>query len=161
MNPLFADVWVNLPSEAEEVPTNHRPLAQAYYSQETITFSYQGISYNIYLPMVYVYYNEFSNGEGHRGFHWRVEGSWGGLFIGWIFFDYAEFSVGIRVPENFKPTADVDAFCSWYRDYVFYVHFVASEYVYDIIVDPPGAAPLPEFHPTIDYNIRKRYNKHE
>ncbi|MCW4039595.1 MAG: hypothetical protein NWE83_02460 [Candidatus Bathyarchaeota archaeon] len=79
VNPGDANVWVNCPSQAQEAPINHKPTAGFYSGEGDITFSFHGISYTIHRNAKYVYYNEFSNGPGHRGFHWDITSVTGGI----------------------------------------------------------------------------------
>ena len=159
VNPVYADIWVNLPRQAQEVPSNHKPRAGFYLQQSQISFNYMGIRYNVFRPALFISYNEFSNGPSHRGFHWHVAGAQGPFFLGWIFFDYSEFSIGIRVPQGFKPDVDVDAFCVWYRSYIAFYLKDSKEYVYNVNVDPIGASPLPPYYPRVNYKPPKKLQK--
>jgi len=139
ISPLFATVQIFVPIWAEEVPTNHQPIAKTYWwGQKWVTFTFHGISFDLYLPKYKVeYYEEEYWLE--REFRWEVKGAWGGLGYGFIFSDYAEFAVGIRVPQGKKPYADVSAWVAWYRDDFLWFTYITQEGIYGVYVDPPGA----------------------
>lgn len=143
VGPLKATVRVAVPKWAEEVPTNHQPDGGWEWGG-TITFQYQGISFSMKLPSEYVSYDE-STDSFYRYFDWTVDGTWDGIAYWWfIFEDYAEFAVGIRVPQGKKPNVLVYGWAAWYRfvwlPFVgFCFIYVTQEEIYWVSVDPPGA----------------------
>ncbi len=112
---LYVDIGV-LPTTAIEVPENHRPQAGIVLSQNSVSFSYEGIGFNVYIPRAFISYYEKTDSLHH--FIWEVSGtkpSW----VGWwfVFDDYAEFAVGFRVPQNSQVATATYAYGEWYKFY--------------------------------------------
>jgi len=139
--PLYADVWLYFSPSAEEVPSNHEPKAGWSWSQAMVTFSYQGIGFRVNLPAYGVSYEAKHEG-GYFKVHWSFCGV-SGIAFDFVFRDYAETAVGVRVPQGYKPYCWASGWAAWYVNY-FYLVFVydSQEWVGWCYVDPPGAANL-------------------
>jgi hypothetical protein len=111
---VYVDVVV-FPRSAAEVPANHVPKSGTKFSQNSVSFSYEGIGLNVYIPRMFVSYWEKSYSWTHH-FVWEVSGT-KPYFIGWwfVFNDYAEFAVGFRVPQNSDVYTATYAYGEWYK----------------------------------------------
>ena len=112
---IYVDVAV-LPESAAEVPANHVPKSGTKFSQHSVSFSYEGIGFNVYIPRAFVSYWEKDDWAHH--FVWEVSGT-KPSFVGWwfVFDDYAEFAVGFRVPQNSNVYTATYAYGDWYKFY--------------------------------------------
>lgn len=112
---IYVDVAV-LPQDAKEVPINHVPKRGTKFSQHSVSFSYEGIGFNVFVPRAFVSYWEKNDWAHH--FIWEVSGTNPSL-VGWwfVFDDYAEFAVGFRVPQNSQVATLTDAYGEWYKFY--------------------------------------------
>lgn len=137
---LFAKIYLLLPKWAEEVPTNHKPEAGFRLSEGSASFGYQGISFNLKLPAYSIgYETSTTKYNNYLYVQWSFDGGWG-PFAYWyfVFKDYAEASIGIRVPQGKKPYCYVGGWAAWYRFWLFFFSYDSSENVYWCYVDPPG-----------------------
>ncbi len=112
---IYVDVAV-LPQRATEVPANHIPKSGTKFSQHSVSFSYEGIGFNVFIPRAFVSYWEKTDWAHH--FVWEVSGT-KPSFVGWwfVFDDYAEFAVGFRVPQNSQVATLTHAYGEWYKFY--------------------------------------------
>jgi hypothetical protein len=136
LSPLIAGVRIAVPTWAEEVPANHEPTAGWHWGQASITFTYQGIGFSMLLPSYYVTYSDSVSGSW-RYFDWTVDGD--GIWF--VFEDYAEFAVGVRVPQGWKPYFYVQGWAHWYTFYIFVFYYHSTDNVYWVVVDPPSVDP--------------------
>ncbi|MBD3159423.1 MAG: hypothetical protein GF309_11585 [Candidatus Lokiarchaeota archaeon] len=145
--PLKAVVYVSVPLDAEEVPSNHRPKAGFKYTQSSFSFEYEGITFSLTLPKMSIAYEE-STDDNYRYFKWTLDGATGP--IGWsqIFTDYADFAVGVRVPQGFKMQAWAWSEVAWYQNYGLVWLYHSKEAIGWVYVDSPGSI-LPPVLPTI------------
>lgn len=132
-SPYKATVRIAVPLWASEPPGSHKPQAGFHSGQSSITFGFQGISFGMQLPAYYVSYST-STDANFRYFDWTVNG--GGWWF--IFEDYAEFSVGIRVPQDYTPDVWAGGWVAWYTFYgvIFEPH--SQESYYWLHVTAPG-----------------------
>jgi len=116
---MYAKVWINVPAHADEVPSNHVPKAGWVWSQQRAGFSYAGISLAVNLPAYGVGYSSYTEtnvaGYPERVFHWSLSGEAYGIAMWFVFSDYAEFAVGVRVPERWVVHAVASAQVEWWR----------------------------------------------
>lgn len=150
--PLFADIWLFFPDWCEEAPTNHKPEAGFRLSAGSASFGYEGIGFSVNLPAYSIgYESSTTKYPGWLFVHWSYDGGWG-PFAYWyyVFKDYTEAAVGVRVPQGQKPYCYVAGWACWYRFWIFLFTKDSSEMVYWCYVDPPGVEehPLPPVPPT-------------
>ena len=138
IGPLLVDVFVSFPTWGDEVPSNHEPKAGWRWSQTQLSYSFLGISYSVRRPKFGISYENYLSG-GYRKTHWDVYGVSGPFCFGFVFLDYAEYSVGVRVPQGQKPYAYVWCQAVWYRNNIFFYTQVCWENIGGVSVDPPGA----------------------
>ncbi|WGM88524.1 MAG: hypothetical protein NUK63_06260 [Candidatus Bathyarchaeum tardum] len=123
--PYVATVRVAVPLDAIEPPGSHQPTAGFHSGQASISFSFEGIGFSMQLPAYQVSYST-STDANFRYFDWTIDGD------GWwfIFQDYAEFSVGIRVPQDSEPEVWAGGWAAWYTYYglIFQPHSEDSYY---------------------------------
>lgn len=143
--PYKATVRIAVPLWAGEPPGNHQPTAGFHSGQSDITFGFEGIRFGMKLPAYYVTYST-STDDNFRYFDWTVDG--GGWWF--IFQDYAEFSVGIRVPEDYQPDVWAGGWVAWYTYYglVFQYHSQESYYWLHVMA-PENLVLSPDQMPTI------------
>ena len=111
-SPLLAYVRIAVPLWAGEPPGSHQPQAGFYWGQSPVNFGFQGISFSIQLPAYSVSYST-STDDNFRYFDWTVIG----VNYWFIFEDYAEFSVGIRIPQGYLPGVWVGGEVVWFTNY--------------------------------------------
>jgi len=143
-SPYKATVRIAVPTWAGEPPGSHKPTAGFQMGQSSITFAFQGIGIRMLLPACYVTYSTSSDGY-YRYFDWTVDG--GGWWF--IFEDYAEFSVGIRVPQGYTPDVWAGGWVAWYTFYGLVFTYHSQESYYWLHVTAPGRLLLGEQLPTI------------
>ena len=119
-SPLIAVLRIIVPSYAVEVPVNHEPQAGIHFGQSRISFSYQGIGFSTLLPSMFVSYTDSTSGS-YRYFDWRADGTTGIIAWAFVFEDYAEYAVGIRVPQGYKPYVYVGGQVAWYTSWLYLV----------------------------------------
>jgi hypothetical protein len=139
---MYADVWVYWPSYADEVPANHEPTAGFRASMITVNFGFAGISLSFPIPAGWVSYDTPTRDDTYYRIHWRVSGESGGWAWWFIFEDYAEFAVGVRVPQGRKPTVYASGKLVWYRFYIAWFSYVTQQTVSWVRVDPPPAGDI-------------------
>jgi len=143
---LFADIQLFFPDWCDEIPTNHKPEAGFRWGEGVGSFSYKGISFNVRLPAYWISY-ERTKKDGWLRIRWKYSGSTGigpvSLWAYWVFSDYTEAAVGIRVPAGKKPYCYMYGWAAWYRHWVIFCSLDAKESVYWCFVDPPGVEPEP------------------
>lgn len=151
--PMYADIWIYIDQGADEVPTNHKPKAGWAGGEYSFSFSFMGIGFSGQAPAYGVSYETrywtylFSP-------HWSFSGELFEGHVWWfIFSDYAEAAVGVRVAQGAKPGFAVAARVAWYRLVGIWFIYVTDEYVGGVFVGPPGATPIPEplMPPAPDY----------
>ena len=142
--PLKATVRIAVPLWAGEPPGSHQPPAGFYWSQNHVTFGFQGISFGMDLPAYSVSYST-STDDNFRYFDWSVDGS------GWwfAFDDWAEFSVGIRVPQGYHPGVWAGGWIAWYTYAGLVFVYNSQESYYWLHITAPGGNLAPEQMPTI------------
>lgn len=144
--PLFADIYVYFPDWCDEVPTNHVPQAGWRWTEGIGSFGYKGISYNVKLPAYSISYE--SSKTKYKGWlycHWSFDGAWDAIaYWYYVFKDYTEASVGVRVPQGKKPYCYVAGWAAWYRFWIFAFSFDGKEMVNWVYVDPPEPLEHPE-----------------
>lgn len=128
-SPLKATVRIAVPLCAGEPPGSHEPQVGFYSSQNTINFGFYGISFSMKIPARYVTYSTTTD-YNFRYFDWTIDGSAYGFAWWFIFQDYADFSVGIRVPKGYQPDVWAGGWVAWYTFYgaVFTYHSQESYY---------------------------------
>ena len=144
--PLFADIWLYFPDWAEEVPTNHQPEAGFRLSAGSGSFGYQGIGFSMNFPAYSIGY-EWSKTKypGWLFIHWSYDGGWGPVtYWYYVFKDYTEAAVGIRVPQGQKPYCYAAGWAAWYKFWIFLFSKDSSEMVYWCYVDPAGVQEHPQ-----------------
>jgi len=142
--PYKATVRIAVPLAVGEPPGSHQPSAGFYDGQSDIRFGFEGISFGMKLPAYYVTYSTSTDGN-YRYFDWTVDGS--GLWF--IFQDYAEFSVGIRVPEDYEPEVWAGGWVAWYTYYGLIFQYHSQESYYWLHVTTGCMFLSPEQLPTI------------
>jgi hypothetical protein len=142
--PLMATVRIAVPLWAGEPPGSHQPQAGFYWSQNHVTFGFQGISFGMDLPAYSVSYST-STDDNFRYFDWTIDGS------GWwfVYEDWAEFSIGIRVPQGYQPDVWVGGWAAWYTYYGLVFTYNSEESYHWLHVTAPGDSPAPIQTPTI------------
>lgn len=141
VGPMYADIYVYFPTQADEVPSNHEPKAGWYWSQFGWSFSFMCIGLSGLAPAYGIGY-EAKHYSSYFRVHWWYYG-WSGPVAYWfIFEDYTEAAVGVRVPQGFKPSINVSGRIVWYRFYIFWFSYETQQYVGGVNVDPPGATRL-------------------
>lgn len=147
VSPTFCEVHLALPTYAQEIPAEHGPQAGQYNSQSNFQFSYEGIAYTTQIPAYWVTYSKSSD-SNYNYIDWSATSQQYGITYGWVFEDYAQFTVGLRVPEGYKMFAyaqgTTDEWHNWYNLYYTEVHYETDYWAY---VDPPGVV-LPPVAPT-------------
>lgn len=137
--PLYAKIILLFPDWCEELPSNHKPEAGFRLWSGSVSFGFKGIGFNVQLPAYSISY-EYSKNKypGWLYIKWSFDGAWG-PFAYWyfVFKDYAEAAVGIRVPQGRKPYCYVAGWAAWYRFRVFVFIRDSSEMVGWCRVDPP------------------------
>jgi hypothetical protein len=144
--PLFADIWLYFPDWCEEVPTNHKPEAGFRLSEGEGSFGYQGISFNMKFPAYWISYESSKTKfPGWLYVHWSYDGAWGPFaFWYYVFKDYTDASIGIRVPQGKKPYCYMAGWAAWYRFWIFVFTYEGKEMVQWCYVDPPEILEHPE-----------------
>jgi hypothetical protein len=152
-SPYLATVRIAVPTYAGEPPGSHSPPAGFQMSQNRVNFGYQGIGVSILIPACRVSYSTSSDAN-FRYFDWTVDGD------GWwfIFDDYAEFIVGIRVPQGYNPTIYAGGWVAWYSFYGLVFAYHSQESYYWLQVTAPGMLLLNEQLPTMS-EIPKLYKR--
>jgi hypothetical protein len=150
--PLYADIWLYFPSWCQEVPTNHKPEAGFRLSEGEGTFGYEGIGISMKFPAYSIgFESSTTKYSGWLFCHWSYDGGWG-PFAYWyyVFKDYTDASIGIRVPQGQKPYCYIAGWAAWYRFWIFAFTGDGSEMVYWCYVDPPSVQehPQPPVPPT-------------
>jgi len=142
--PYKATVRIAVPLWAVEPPGNHEPTAGFHSGQSSITFNFEGIGFRMQLPAYSVEYST-STDANFRYFDWSVDGD------GWwfIFQDYAEFSVGIRVPQGSEPDVWAGGWVAWYTFYGLIFQYHSEESYYWLHVTTQRTLLPPEQIPTI------------
>ncbi|MEM4704648.1 MAG: hypothetical protein QXJ02_06245 [Candidatus Bathyarchaeia archaeon] len=98
--PLIIEVYVYFPSYADEVPTNHMPKAGWQWSSGSWSYSYQGIGLSGQIPLYGISYKSGVEGDYYCA-KWVVHSTVARIFALWyVMDDYADFAVGVRVPEG-------------------------------------------------------------
>jgi len=143
---LFADIQLLFPDWCDEIPTNHKPEAGFRWSESTVSFSFEGIGFSIRLPAFSVSY-EITKKNGWLRITWKYSGLIGGkgpvaLWAWWVFSDYTEAAVGVRVPAG-KKHCYMKAWAAWYKHWLFFCRLDAMERVAFCYVDPPDVEPEP------------------
>jgi len=131
---LYAKVWIKFPSYADEVPSNHLPKAGWYWSQERLSFSYQGIGFSIYAPAYGVSYDLYDSG-GYRVAYWYMYGESCLIGFWYVFEDYTSLAVGVRIPQGESISVQTTAWASWYRFWVFFFTYDSQESVGTAVVE--------------------------
>ena len=143
---LFADIQLFFPDWCDEIPTNHKPEAGFRWGEGVGSFSYKGISLNVKLPAYWISYSRDKK-DGWLRIRWTYSGSTGigpvALWAYWVFSDYTEAAVGIRVPAGKKPYCYMYGWAAWYSHWIFVCSLDSKEAVYWCYVDPPGAEAKP------------------
>ncbi|AJC72706.1 hypothetical protein X802_04480 [Thermococcus guaymasensis DSM 11113] len=123
---IYVDVAV-LPSSAAEVPASHVPTSGTKFTQHSVSFSYEGIGFDVQIPRTFVSYWEKNDWAHH--FVWEVSGI-KPSFVGWwfVFDDYAEFATGFRVPQSSNVFTAAYAYGEWYKLYLVVFRKIASDY---------------------------------
>jgi len=144
--PLFADIWLFFPDWCEEVPINHKPEAGFRLAAGSASFGYEGISFSINLPAYSIgYESSTTKYPGWLFCHWSYDGGWGSVaYWYYVFKDYTEAAVGIRVPQGRKPYCYAAGWACWYKFWIFAFTKDSSEMVYWCYVDPPEIQEHPE-----------------
>ena len=128
--PLSATIRIAVPLSAIEPPGSHSPSAGWSWSQTDFRFTFFGIGYWMRLPAYEVTYNSWTDAN-FRYFDWEVSsfndlgGAWG-----FIFNDYTDFSVGIRVPQDYTMQAWIGGYINIYEKTFPTYTFVDSESYY-------------------------------
>lgn len=135
--PLIAHVRIAVSLIATETPANHQPIAGQITQQSPITFSYSYITFSAELPCQTITYT-ISTDSNYRYFDWHVDGytgwHWG---TSWVFKDWSDFNVGIRVPQGFKPTIWIQGTGDWFFNTGHMWAPIASENVYWVTLTAP------------------------
>ncbi len=144
--PLFADIWLYFPDWCEEVPSNHEPEAGFRLSGGEGTFGYEGISFSMKFPAYWISYESSrTKFPGWLYVHWSYKGAWGPFaFWYYVFKDYTDASIGIRVPQGRKPYCYMAGWAAWYRFWMFAFTYDSQEMVHWCYVDPPKILEHPE-----------------
>lgn len=133
--PLVAHMRIAVPLVATETPTNHMPQAGTTYEQLPITFTYSYISFGAQLPTQTITFASSSDAT-FRYFDWHVDG-WSGWHA-WVFEDWCDFNIGIRVPQGYLPTAFIQGLGDWYQRTSYGDFKIASEDVYWVTLPAPS-----------------------
>lgn len=158
-SPLASYFVVCVPkSYAQEPPGSHEPLSGFFWSgDDDFEFSFQGITFHMKLPAYNIEYGSWED-SFWRYYYWDIDSFYAGGTWGFIYHDYTEYSVGIRVPQGYTFDAYFGGSQSIYEWGLMNYHLVASEDYYWLRLyhDPPGDGPsgdnaidLPEQLPTI------------
>jgi hypothetical protein len=144
--PLFADIWLYFPDWCEEVPSNHKPEAGFRLSEGEGSFSYQGIGFSMKFPAYWISYESSKTKfPGWLYVHWSYDGAWGPFaFWYYVFKDYTDASIGIRVPQGRKPYCYMAGWAAWYKFWIFVFTYDYKEMVKWCYVDPPEILEHPE-----------------
>jgi len=144
--PAKARICVEMPGFVEENPPEHKPQDDDYGSSPgSISFGWLGLGFSMNLPGHQVSYSKWYE-DGNFKAQWDVTH---GLIPGLggegvrIFSDYAEFWVGFRVPDGYKPICAVYAEVVWTRicNPIFYMECYRESLSW-VVVDPPEALTL-------------------
>lgn len=113
--PLSATIRVAVPLSAIEPPGSHEPTAGWTWSSTPLRFTFFGISYQMTLPAYGITYDTWTDAS-YRYFEWEVSSfdEYGGAW-GFIFNDHADFSVGLRVPQDSTMQAWVGGYINIYE----------------------------------------------
>lgn len=150
--PLYADIWLFFPDYCQEVPSNHEPQAGFRLSAGEGSFEYEGIGFKMNFPAYSIGFESSTTKYPSWLFcHWSYDGGWG-PFAYWyyVFKDYSDGSIGIRVPQGQKPYCYTAGWAVWYRFWIFLFSKDGEEMVYWNYVDPPSIQehPSPPAPPT-------------
>ena len=143
--PMWAGVRIAVSLSATETPTNHQPQAGTVYQQVPITFSYSYISFSALLPARTTSFTE-STDANYRYFDWAVDG-YSGLH-GWVFKDWSDFNIGIRVPQGYRPTVYIQGLGNGYVHTQYGDFKFLSENVYWVTLSAPLGMSMPQGLPT-------------
>ena len=113
VGPFNAHVRLAVLYTAQEPPGNHLPEAGWAWDVNTVSFGFEGISYNMKIPAYSVSYNtEF--GDFWEYYDWDLSSDYYGFAFGFLFKDYTEFSVGLTAPEGYQCEVYVQGVMEWY-----------------------------------------------
>lgn len=130
VGPMYAYVYIYLPSNAQEVIAAHLPIAGWQGTSQIRTgFGFMGISFNVQLPAYGVSYYAWYEGSFLK-IRWDLTGATGPVGWWFVFEDYADFSIGFRVPAGSKPFAYAGAWVYWYRFNVLWFSYETREGVF-------------------------------
>lgn len=101
--PLFIQVYLYFPSYARETPTNHKPESGWVWSNASWSLSYEGIGLSGKSPLYGISYGAGTYKQWYR-VHWSLYGTVtdppSTLARWFVTGDYADFGVGVRVPQG-------------------------------------------------------------
>lgn len=127
----------------EEVPANHQPTAGWRWGQSHVSFSYKGIGFQLLLPAYNIGYSVIDYSGNLKRYEWTVTGVWCGLAYWFIYEDYAEFAVGVRVPQGQRIYAYAGVAVSYYKFYILWFSKVSDDICYWAYVShSPSASSL-------------------
>ena len=99
----------------EEVPASHQPTSAWRWSQGIVGFSYKGVSFQLQVPAYAINYGVTDYAGGLKRYEWTVTGVCCYLAFWFIYDDYAEFAVGVRVPDGQAIYAYAGVAVSYYK----------------------------------------------
>ena len=114
----------------EEVPASHQPTSGWRWSQGIVGFSCKGISFQLQVPAYTVNYDVTDYASELKRYEWTVTGTWYRLAYWFIYDDYAEFAVGVRVPDGQAIYAYAGVAVGYYRFYILYFDKIEDNLCY-------------------------------
>jgi hypothetical protein len=109
IDPIAGWLTIGFSTYAEEIPANHQPTAGDYTGQTSLNFNYVGIGFSLYLPSQRVEFYPFGTiPQASNAVKWNVY-----TITKPIFTDYAEFGIGVRVPQGKKVSIGITGWVQW------------------------------------------------
>lgn len=147
--PFKARICVEMSDFVQEEPPKNYPQSGVYGSSGALSFGWFGVGFAVDLPAHQVSYSSGMK-DGKFIAQWDVTptplsipGAYGQGIT--IFEDYAEFWIGVRVPEGYKPSFAVSAEVCWAKMLSIITYYQChDENVGWVTVDPPIAPTPPQ-----------------
>lgn len=140
IGPVSAHIRLAILNSAIEPPGSHKPGAGFVFSSpNSVTFGFEGIGYNMQIPGYWVSYDTSDDDTWHY-VDWQVDSGDSGLGFWFLFDDYSEFTVGLRVPEGYTVEAYAEGWIVWDQ----FMLYIMVPYDYDeyqwlhVVYNPEG-----------------------